>query len=122
MALFGNKKKTEKKDTAVATAAAAQSPATGVGHLAHVLKHARITEKASMLQSQNVYAFDVASSATKRQIMHAVKAVYNVSPVKVAVINVASKEKRNARTGRSAMAHGGKKAYVYLKSGDTITL
>ena len=120
MALFGNKKKTEKKDAAAV--ATTSSSATGVGHLAHVLKHARITEKASMLQSQNVYAFDVAASATKRQIMHAIRAVYNVSPIKVAVINVASKEKRNARTGRSAMAHGGKKAYVYLKSGDTITL
>ncbi len=121
MALFGNKKKTEKKDAVVASAAA-PSTSTGAAHLAHVLKHARITEKASMLQSQNVYTFDVASSATKRQIMHAVKAVYNVSPIKVAVINGASKEKRNARTGKSAMQNSGKKAYVYLKSGDTITL
>lgn len=121
MALFANKKKAEKKEPAAVVATPAPKT-SGTGHLAHVLKHARITEKASMLQAQNVYAFDVSASATKREIMSAVKAVYNVSPIKVAVINVASKEKRNARTGKSAMAHGGKKAYVYLKSGDTITL
>lgn len=118
MALFGNKKKTEKKEAAAVVAA----PSAGAGHLAHILRHARITEKASMLQAQNVYAFDVSPTATKREIMQAMKAVYNVLPLKVAVINEASKEKRNARTGKSAMAHGGKKAYVYLKSGDTITL
>ncbi|MDB5238653.1 MAG: ribosomal protein [Candidatus Kaiserbacteria bacterium] len=119
MALFGNKKKTEKKEAAAVVATPSTS---GSNQLAHILTHARITEKASMLQAQNVYTFNVASSATKRDIMQAVKAVYNVLPIKVAVINEASKEKRNARTGRSAMAHGGKKAYVYLKAGDTITL
>ena len=89
--------------------------------LSHVLKHVRITEKASMQQGMNVYTFDVAQSATKRDIMLAIRALYKVTPRKVAVVNVPTKTRKNMRTGREGLKRGGKKAYVYLKSGETIT-
>jgi ribosomal protein L23 len=54
--------------------------------------------------------------------MLAVKELYSVTPRKVAVVNVKSKERRNMRTGRVGVKRGGKKAYVYLKSGETITI
>ncbi len=116
MALFGSKKKTESKETVTAAIAA------GKRDLTYVLKHARITEKATDATAGGIYVFDVATRATKRDIMHAVKALYNVTPRKVAVVTIPTKMKKNAKTGRSALTTGGKKAYVYLKSGESITI
>lgn len=116
MALFGSKKK---KDAPAATAKAVSG---GARDLTYVLRHARITEKATDATAAGVYVFDIATRATKRDIMHAVKALYNVTPRKVAVVTIPTKMKKNAKTGRSALTTGGKKAYVYLKSGETITI
>lgn len=99
----------------------AQSNVDSVRDLTSVLKHARITEKASMHQGAGVYTFDISASATKRDILQAVKKVYGVSPKKVAVVTVRSKTVRNARTGKPGVKAGGRKAYVYLKKGDSIT-
>ena len=89
--------------------------------LTTVLRHARITEKASMQQIAGVYTFDIAQNASKRDIMQAMKKVYNVIPRKIAVVTVPSKNVKNARTGKAGIKSGGRKAYVYLKKGDTIT-
>ncbi|HEY4516360.1 50S ribosomal protein L23 [Candidatus Kaiserbacteria bacterium RIFCSPHIGHO2_02_FULL_54_11b] len=88
----------------------------------HILKHTRITEKASMHQGSGVYTFDVAPRATKRDIMRAVQALYKVVPRKVAIVTVPAKKVRHMRTGREGVKKGGKKAYVYLKKGETITI
>lgn len=88
----------------------------------HILKHARITEKASMHQGGNVYTFDVASNATKRDIARAVQALYKVKPVKVATVMVPEKKVRNMRTGKIGIKKGSKKAYVFIKQGETITI
>ncbi len=122
MALFSNTKKDKKEVKApVVEKTATASVSVGRNDLSHVLKHARITEKASMGQSGNVYVFDVAPAATKLEMKLAVKSLYNVVPRKIAVVNVPTKRKMNARTGKTGMKRGGKKAYVYLKSGETIT-
>ena len=89
--------------------------------LSHVLKHARITEKATMHSADSVYTFDIAESATKRDVMQAVRALYKVTPRSVRMVTVPSKTRRNARTGKRGVKQGGKKAYVYLKKGETIT-
>jgi len=88
----------------------------------HILKHARITEKASMQQAGNVYTFDVASNATKRDIVRAVQALYKVKPTKVAIVRVSEKKVRNMKSGKIGVKKGGKKAYVYFKQGETINL
>ncbi len=88
---------------------------------AHILKHARITEKASTV-GNSVYIFDVAQSATKRDIIRAVHVLYKVMPRKVAIIPVPAKRVRHMKSGREGVKHGGKKAYVFLKKGETITL
>lgn len=121
MALFGSKKKTEAVKSEATKAASTQSsfaPST----ISHVLKSPRITEKASMQQGMSVYTFDVATSATKTQIMSAIRSVYKVSPRKVRIVMVPSKRTRNARTGRAGVKSGGKKAYVYLAKGESITI
>lgn len=123
MALFGSKKKTEDTKPEGTKAVAMQSSAPlSIDGIAHVLKNPRITEKASMHQGSSVYTFDVATSATKPQIAAAVRAIYKVSPRKVRVVQVPSKQTRSTRTGKRGVKTGGKKAYVYLKSGETITI
>jgi ribosomal protein L23 len=121
MALFSKTKET-KKEAPVAKAAAADKTVRPALGLAHILKHARITEKASMQQAAGVYVFDVSDRATKRDVIQAVRSLYNVTPRKVAVIRVPKKNVRSMRTGKSGVKTGGKKAYVYLKSGETITI
>jgi large subunit ribosomal protein L23 len=123
MALFGRKKTQDTKAAVVAPALSAEAAPSGVWNdLAHVLRNPRITEKATAHQEIGVYTFDVHVSATKSQIAHAVRALYGITPRKVRVVSVPVKKKRNVRTGASGFASGGRKAYVYLKKGETITI
>lgn len=123
MALFGSKKNTKAKGTSEKATVATTSSNSGVrGDVSHVLKNPRITEKASVHQNIGVYTFDVAQDATKTQIMQAVRESYKVSPAKVRIVQIPSKTTRNMRTGRYGVKSGGKKAYVYLKNGETITI
>lgn len=117
MALFGNKK-TKKEGAEVAPVAVE----AGARDLSHILSHARITEKATMHADRNVYTFDVDTSSTKRDIIRAVQALYKVTPRAVRVVTVRTKKVRHAKTGKMGVKGGGKKAYVYLKKGDTITI
>jgi large subunit ribosomal protein L23 len=119
MALFSSKKNTEEKKAAVAAPAAGTST---VQNLAHVLRHARITEKATMHSEQSVYVFDVAENANKRDIAAAVKKLYQVTPRMVRVATIPSKTKKSMRTGKTGVKKGGKKAYIYLKKGETINI
>ena len=84
-----------------------------------VLRRPRITEKASRLAESNVYCFDVATGANKAQVSEAVKALYSVTPRKVTFAKVPSKTV-GARKGRPGRTTEGKKAFVFLKKGDTI--
>lgn len=128
MALFGRTKKEEKpvrtgKDAIPAAASTNAITGTGMKHdVAHVLKSARISEKASDMQAASIYTFDVAESATKREVIAAVRSLYKVTPLKVAVVRIRAKARRSMRTGQKGRTVGGKKAYVYLKKGDTITV
>ena len=101
---------------------ASESVSTMGRDISTILKHARITEKASMHQGLGVYTFDIARSASKRDVIQAVRALYKVTPRMVRVVSVTVKSRRNARTGKIGMTGGGKKAYVYLKKGETITI
>lgn len=85
-----------------------------------VIKNPRITEKSTKLAESNVYTFDVHLKANKVEIAHAVTNLYGVTPVMVRVVNVASVRtvKKNIQ-GRTKKL---RKAYVYLKKGDSITL
>lgn len=120
MALFGTKKKAVKKDTVVA--ASAETVSAGQRDLSHILSHARITEKASVHQEDKVYTFDVSPKATKRDVKRAVYQIYKVMPREVRTVTIPHKTVRHARTGKTGVKGGGKKAYVYLKSGDSIII
>ncbi len=115
-------KKTEKKEAIAIAAVPVSAPSSMGRDISSVLKHARITEKASMHQSSGVYTFDIAERATKRDVIQAVRSLYKVTPRMVRVVSVPVKTRRNVRTGKLGMTGGGKKAYVYLKKGENITI
>jgi large subunit ribosomal protein L23 len=79
-----------------------------------------ITEKATIISEQNKYVFEVAQRANKDQISQAIKAIYNVVPLKVNIVNVRGKERR-LRLG-TGYTSAWKKAIVTLKDGDKIDL
>ena len=89
---------------------------------ANVLKAPRITEKGAYLSAAGAYVFNVATSANKTEIMAAIKKVYNVTPRKVNVVTVPRKEVQTRSTNRKGKTGGGKKAYVFLKKGETIDI
>jgi len=85
-----------------------------------ILKNPRVTEKATLSAEQNVYVFDVVTDANKFQIKEAVKSLYKVTPVKVNIVTVPAK--RIIYRGKKGVKSSGKKAYVYLKEGDKISI
>ena len=113
MALFSTTE--AKKDTNVVVAGN-----SSLTDYSSVLQNPRITEKATICAEGSVYVFDIDPRATKRDIIRAVQQIYKVLPVKVNVVTVPSKQKRSARTGKIGVKKGGRKAYVYLKKGETI--
>jgi large subunit ribosomal protein L23 len=119
MALFESKKKNtaSKDDGSKEKKPQTKSPAGRSSY--GVLKHPRITEKATFVSEENnVYTFDVAVRANKAEIIKSVKDIYGVVPVKVNIVSIPGK--RVFLRGKSGKKAAGKKAYVYLKDGDKI--
>lgn len=90
--------------------------------VASVILKPRITEKAAILSDKNVYVFEVKKGATKFEVRDAIKALYNVTPVRVNIVNKQPRHSMSRMRGRDIMEHGMRKAYVYLKKGDRIEL
>lgn len=87
--------------------------------LSRIVLRPRITEKGTDLShTSNAYAFDVARSATKSSVRKAIKEIYKVDAIKVAVVPVRAKSV--FVRGKKGSTSSGKKAYVYLKKGDKI--
>ena len=85
-----------------------------------IIQEPVITEKATILRESNKYAFRVRSGANKIQIRQAIESIFSVKVESVHTVNVPSKPKRQGLyQGRRA---GWKKAYVTLKSGDSIEI
>lgn len=124
MALF--KKSTKEEDKKDKASPKASSKVAGEmekkteGLSYDVILHPRITEKATdVAEDHNVYTFDVDPRANKVQILEAVKELYGVAPLKVRTTAI-PKKYAGVRGKNIGYAGGGKKAYVYLKEGDTI--
>ncbi len=90
--------------------------------LSTIILSPRITEKGARLSEKGVYVFNVAQDATKHTIAAAVQAIYKVTPREVRIARVPSKQVFTRGTNRWGKTSAGKKAYVYLKSGDKIEL
>ena len=124
MALFGKKKETAKvTDVAVVEKKKVSAPALPQRHdMTSVIMKPRVSEKAALMTDQNVYTFEVRKGATKHEIRDAVKKLYNVTPIKVNVVNKVPRHSMSRARGRMMMEAGMRKAYVYLKKGDRIEL
>lgn len=86
----------------------------------------RMSEKAyGVSQLRNTYVFDVEGDTNKHAVARAVSEQYSVTVTAVRVVNLKGKVKRTVRKGgRPVMGRQSdvKKAYVTLKSGDTLPI
>jgi len=129
MALFGKKKEEKEtaKDTKVAEKATTKKPIVNLHrasdrNLEGVIVRPHLTEKAVGLSGQNVYTFEVSARANKFDVRDAITLVYGVTPVMVNIVKKAPRTSMSRARGRKVTVKGLKKAYVYLKKGDTINL
>lgn len=88
----------------------------------HILLAPRVTEKGAYLAQDGVYVFMVAQGATKQEIATAIKETFKVTPRKVRVAAIPRKKVQTRGTNRWGQTNSGKKAYVYLKKGETIEI
>jgi large subunit ribosomal protein L23 len=121
MALFGKKKEAKKESKPVEKVDVSKAQSTDY-NLSSVILKPRITEKAVGQSENNVYTFVVKRDATKYQVRDAVKTLYKVTPVKVNIVNKKPAERMVGSRNRTKHVAGMKKAYVYLKKGETINL
>jgi len=87
-----------------------------------VLRRPILTEKSSHQYTKlQQYVFEVATDANKSTIKEAVETLFDVTVLRVNVINVPAKRSRRARSRRLLVRRGGyKKAIVTLSPDDTI--
>ena len=111
--------KETKKETAISVPSVSlSSQSSSISNTAGVILRPRITEKSGMLSQMGVYTFEVTKLANKSSISHAIKALYKVNPVKVAIANLPARHV--FVKGRRGMVAGVRKALVTLKKGDKI--
>jgi large subunit ribosomal protein L23 len=83
-----------------------------------------VTEKSSYQSGKlNQYSFIVADNATRTQVKDAIETLYDVSVVRVNVINVPAKRGRRLRSRRLLVRKAGyKKAIITLAQGQTLQI
>ena len=91
--------------------------------LINIIKNPRFSDKSARLSQDKVYVFEVSKDSNKHSISQAFQKKYNVIPEKINI----SKNPRKAVSFRRYRGNAGyrkevKKAYIYLKKGDTITV
>jgi len=88
-----------------------------------VLRRPLITEKTNYQNSElHQFVFEVAPDANRSMIKEAVETLFDVDVLRVNVINMPAKRKRNLRNRRMGMRRNAyKKAIVTLAPGDTIS-
>lgn len=91
------KSQTDKKSADKAPVSAKIAKPRGVGRLADVLIKPIVTEKSASLSGQNKYVFLVNRRANKNQIAAAIKAVYQIKPTLINIVNNKGKKKKFGR-------------------------
>jgi len=89
-----------------------------------ILRRPLVTEKSNYLVSKlHQYVFEVAGQATRTQIKDAVETLFDVTVLRVNVINVPAKRTRRARSRRLLIRNSGyKKAIVTVAPEDRIPM
>lgn len=117
MAIF---KKTTKETKAVKTVKAKKADGATLGERVNAIVRPHITEKAAILAEKGTYVFEVAKNTNKIEIAKAIKALYNVTPVRVNIVNLPAT--RVFVRGKNGVKAGVRKALVTLKKGETIEI
>tara|TARA_B100000686_G_C16669961_1_gene905851 strand:- start:806 stop:1096 length:291 start_codon:yes stop_codon:yes gene_type:complete len=81
-----------------------------------------VSEKSFSLLEENVFAFEVHSSASKPEIRDAVESIFDVTVLRVNTLNRKGKLKRDRRRTTFSKRSDIKRAYVTLIEGDSIDL
>jgi large subunit ribosomal protein L23 len=81
-----------------------------------------VSEKTYDLMERGTYVFEIDSRATKVDVRNAVEQAFNVKVVNVNTLNRQGKSTRNRRTGVIGRRPDSKRAFVTLRSGDSINL
>ncbi len=125
MALFGSKKKEEVKvkgaseKAQVVTKAVAVPVSNTVNNSAtSAIIRPHITEKSGLLSQNGVYTFVITAKANKNSIGKAIKTLYKVTPVKIALLNNPSR--KVFVRGKIGSVPGLRKAVVTVKKGEKI--
>jgi len=89
-----------------------------------ILRRPLVTEKTNFQNTElHQYVFEISTEANKSMVKAAVESIFNVKVMRVNVINVPRKQKRNLRNRRLIRRRGSyKKAIVTLAPGDTIAV
>jgi ribosomal protein L23 len=116
-----------KKTVATKKPAAKRNPAKefSAAHsqrLETILNRPKITEKAALMTSDGVYVFEIAPNATKKDVSESIRMIYQVTPRKVHIVRNRPRAFVSRMRGRRGVQSGQKKAYVFLKKGDTIEI
>jgi large subunit ribosomal protein L23 len=82
-----------------------------------------VSEKSTVLGNDGKYIFEVAPTANKIQIKHAVEAAFANKKVAVAAVNILRVPGKQRRRGKTVgMTRSWKKAIVTLKAGQRLDL
>ena len=89
-----------------------------------VLRRPLVTEKSSYQSGKlNQYSFVVADNATRKQIKDAIETLYDVSVLRVNIINTSAKRGRRIRSRQLLIRKPGyKKAIITLAEGQTLEM
>lgn len=122
MALFSKNTKTKTKKLAVKPTTKKLRDITSAiqSRAAVTLIAPWVSEKALIGTEKGVYVFSISRAATKIDVTHAIEAVYKVTPRKVRIVNLPGKRVSQRTRAGAAIRPRRRKAYVYLKQGDTI--
>jgi len=125
MALFKKNQKTQKNQSAEDGAQNSQQTeqSTANSHKSwsySIIKRPLITEKTYNLAQSNVYAFEVASDANKKQVKKAVEALFEVPISQVRIMNVQPQSVSFQQQQGKTRAI--KKALVSVKEGYSISI
>jgi large subunit ribosomal protein L23 len=90
----------------------------------NVLRRPLVTEKTNyQVNSLHQYVFEVAPDSTRSMVKDAVETVFDVTVLRVNIINVPAKRTRRARSRRLLVRNSGyKKAVVTLAPDDRIQI
>jgi large subunit ribosomal protein L23 len=89
-----------------------------------ILRRPIVTEKTNYLTSKlHQYVFEVTKDATRSQVKDAVEKVFEVTVVRVNIINTAAKRSRRSRSRRLSVRDSGmKKAVITLAPDNRIPI